>query len=43
MSSWQENAESQTIDYITDRAKVELSKYKWKLIEDALRMNLTAD
>ena len=35
--AWQENAESQTIDYITDRAKVELSKYKWKLIEDALK------
>jgi len=34
---WQEDAEVQTIDYIADRPKVELGKYKWKMIEDALK------
>ncbi len=35
---WEENAENQSLDYIHDRAKVQLSKHKWKLIEDALRL-----
>ena len=34
---WQEDTEVQTIDYRDDRPKVELPKYKWKLIEDALK------
>ncbi len=34
---WQDNAEVQAIDYTIDRPKVELGKYKWKLIEDALK------
>lgn len=34
---WQEDREIQTIDYSSDRPKVELPKYKWKLIEDALK------
>lgn len=35
---WEENVESQTLDYLNDRPKVELSKHKWKLIEEALRI-----
>lgn len=31
---WQENAEIQIINCIIDRPKVELGKYKWKLIEE---------
>lgn len=34
---WQDDAEVQAIDYTIDRPKVELGKYKWKLIEDALK------
>jgi len=34
---WQEGAAPQTIDYAIDKPKVALGKYKWKLIEDALR------
>lgn len=34
---WQEDAEVQSIDYILDKPKVELGKYKWKLIENALK------
>jgi hypothetical protein len=34
---WQEDVEIQTIDYMIDKPKVELGKYKWKLIEDALK------
>jgi len=35
--NWQENVEEQRIDCILDRPKVELEKYKWKLIEDPLK------
>ena len=35
---WQEGVEEQSINGIHDCAKVELSKHKWKLIEDALRI-----
>ncbi|HHW03028.1 MAG TPA: DUF3780 domain-containing protein [Thermoanaerobacterales bacterium] len=34
---WLEETEVQAIDYTIDRPKVELGKYKWKLIEDALK------
>lgn len=34
---WQEDVEAQAIDYTMDRPKVELAKYKWKHIEDALK------
>lgn len=34
---WQDSMEVQPLDYTTDRQKVELSKHKWKLIEDALK------
>mgnify|MGYP000982564393 CR=1 FL=1 len=34
---WQKDTEVQTIDFTIDRPKVELGKYKWKLIEDALK------
>ena len=34
---WQENVETQTIDFKTDRPKVELAKYKWKQIADPLK------
>jgi hypothetical protein len=34
---WQENVEKQNIDYILDRPKVELAKYKWNKIHEALR------
>jgi len=35
---WQEDRDTQTIDFNNDKPKVELSKYKWKLIEDTLRV-----
>lgn len=35
---WQENEEVQSIDFVSDRPKVEISKYKWKQIEDDLRV-----
>ncbi|MDK2821470.1 MAG: hypothetical protein PWP31_1435 [Clostridia bacterium] len=35
---WQEGEENQTIDLRNDRPKVQLSKYKWKQIEDTLRV-----
>jgi hypothetical protein len=35
---WQEEVQTQTIDFNNDKAKVELSKHKWKLIEDTLRI-----
>lgn len=34
---WQEGVEVQSIDYTMDRPKVELVKYKWKQIENALK------
>jgi len=35
---WQENEEVQNIDFVYDKPKVKISKYKWKQIEDALRI-----
>ena len=34
---WQENEDVQRVDFINDRPKVEISKHKWKQIEDHLR------
>lgn len=34
---WQDDTEVQTINYKTDKPKVELDKHKWKLIESALK------
>ena len=34
---WQENEEVQNVDFIKDRPKVEISKYKWKQIENDLK------
>ncbi len=36
--SWQEDQEKQTINlYVDDKAKAEISKHKWKLLEEALK------
>ena len=40
---WQENEEVQNVDFIKDRPKVEISKYKWKQIENDLKQSLTKD
>ncbi|OIQ53745.1 DUF3780 domain-containing protein [Neomoorella thermoacetica] len=34
---WQEGVEIQAVDFTMDRPKVELPKYKWRQIEDALK------
>lgn len=39
---WQEGVEEQTIDVKEDRPKVELSKHKWRQIEDVLRREFNA-
>lgn len=39
---WQEDREVQSIDFTMDRPKVELGKYKWKLIEDELKEEFNA-
>ena len=35
--NWQENTEIQTIDETVDKAKAQISKYKWKEIEETLK------
>ncbi|GAV24833.1 hypothetical protein ciss_07660 [Carboxydothermus islandicus] len=39
---WQDGVEKQQIDYSIDKPKVELSKHKWKLIEEALKNEFNA-
>ncbi|MFO7295463.1 MAG: DUF3780 domain-containing protein [Caldicoprobacter sp.] len=39
---WQDGAKEQTIDIKEDRPKVEISKYKWKQIEDTLKNEFNA-
>ncbi len=40
--NWDEKADQQKIDLLQDKAKAEISRHKWKMMEDALQMEFNA-